>query len=281
MRLTQQQINDFNEKGFLVVPNVLTADETSKLRSRILEIFSSEEWKKSPYNTSQVLASVYDVFPEFIDISLKKEVIEILTDLCGTQPVLIPETSIHYKFYTGWHKDTTSMAKKGEKFHLENDCLLLQCGFYLQDNTPEHGGGLTVMEGSHKTGDPFLNGPSEHSLMDKLKYKTGLYSEEKDKKLNPHKHKVIDVPSKTGDFVIFNMNTNHRATNPANGNTASVPVEISKIALFNAFSKDNDFVNKYFNYICSRPEPFYQELKHRTVPQELKDHAEKMNFVVL
>lgn len=281
MRLTQQQIDTFNEKGFLVVPNVLSTDEVAQLRSRILEIFGTDEWKKSAFNTSQVLASVYDVFPEFIDISLKKEVIEILTDLCGTKPVLIPETSIHYKFYTGWHKDTTSMSKKGENFHLNEDCLLLQCGFYLQDNSTQYGGGLTVMESSHKTADTFINPPSGHNFLDKVKYKTGFYSEEKDKKINPNKHKIIDIPSKAGDFVIFNMNTNHRATNPANGNTSAVPAEIAKIALFNAFSKDNDFARSYFEYICSRPEPFYINLKSRTVPQELSNQAEKLNFVVL
>ena len=117
MRLTQQQIDDFNQKGYLLVPNILSAEEIQYLRARISEIFTSGEWQKSEFNSPKVLAEVYNYFPEFIDITLKKEVIEILTDLCGTQPVLMPETAIHNQFYTGWHKDTTTKEKTRETFN--------------------------------------------------------------------------------------------------------------------------------------------------------------------
>ena len=280
MRLTQQQINDFKEKGYLVIPNVLNSDEVQLLRKRIIEIFDSGEWKKSPFNTQKVLAQVYDYFPEFIEISLKKEVIEILTDLCGSQPVLMPETGIHYKFYTGWHKDTSTMEKSGETFHLKEGCLLLQCGFYLQDNSDQHGGGLTVMEASHKTSDSFITTNIEHTFFDKVKIKTGMYSEEKNKKINPHKHKIIDLKSKAGDFVIFNMKTNHRATHPSNGLHDTVPEEIAKLALFNAFTSDNFSSEEYFRYISSRPEPFYQSLKKRQFNEQLNEAATRLNFKV-
>ncbi len=280
MRLTHQQINDFNEQGYLLVPNILSVEEIQYLRKRISEIFTSGEWQKSKFNSSQVLAEVYNYFPEFIEITLKKEVIEILTDLCQTQPVLMPETGIHNQFYTGWHKDTSTMQKSGENFHLKDDCLLLQCGFYLQDNSEEHGGGLTVMEGSHRTSDTFITNDIEHTFFDKVKIKTGIYSEEKNKKINPHKHKIVDIRSKAGDFVIFNMRTNHRATNPANGRPETVPAEISKIALFNAFTKDNFSADEYFRYISSRPEPFYQALKDREIHSQLLDLSNRLNFKV-
>jgi hypothetical protein len=278
MRLTTQQINDFHEKGFLVVPNLLSSEEVQYLRTRILEIFESGEWQKSEFNSPKVLAEVYNYFPEFIDISLKREVIEVLTDLCKSEPVLMPETGIHYKFYTGWHKDTSTMQKSGETFHLKDDCLLLQCGFYLQDNTEKYGGGLTVMEASHKTPDSFITTNIEHTILDKVKIKTGLYSEEKNKKINPHKHRIIDIPSKAGDFVIFNMKTNHRATNPANGIPETVPVEFSKLALFNAFTADNFSAEEYFRYISSRPEPFYQSLKKRAFNEKLNETASRLKF---
>ena len=278
MRLTERQINDFNEKGFLVVPNLLSTEEVQHLRTRILEIFESGEWQKSEFNSSEVLAEVYNYFPEFIDISLKKEVIEVLTDLCKSEPVLMPETGIHYRVYSGWHKDTSTMQKSGETFHLNDDCLLLQCGFYLQDNTEKYGGGLTVMEASHKTTDSFISSNMEHTILDKIKIKTGLYSEEKNRKINPHKHRIIDIPSKAGDFVIFNMRTNHRATNPANGIPETVPVEFSKLALFNAFTADNFSAEEYFRYISTRPEPFYQSLKKRTLNEKLNEAASRLKF---
>lgn len=281
MKLTQQQLNDFNQKGFLLVPNVLSLEEVTFLRKRISEIFETGEWKKSTYNTERVLAEVYSVFPEFIDITLKKEVIEILTDLCGTIPVLMPETGIHHQFYTGWHKDTSTMEKAGETFHLQNDCLLLQCGFYLQDNSKTFGGGLTVMEGSHNTSDSFITTNIEHSFLDKVKIKTGLYSEEKNRKINPHRHKIIDIPSKAGDFVIFNMKTNHRATQPIGEKYDTIPEEISKIAVFNAFARDNFSATEYYRYISSRPEPFYQALKQRNTIEQLEITSQQFGFKLM
>jgi len=153
--LDPEKINFFRENGYLIVPNVLSDEQVDYLRSRILNIFSSGEWKKSEYNTERVLSDVYNTFPDFINLTLNKTVIEVISSILGSRPVLMPETAIHYKFYTGWHKDTSSQEREGKTFHWNDDALMLQCGFYLQDND-DLGGGLTVMQGSHKTKDNLL-----------------------------------------------------------------------------------------------------------------------------
>lgn len=53
MMLTQEQINSFNTEGYLLIPNILNDEEVAFLRSQILSIFETGEWKKSTYNTAQ------------------------------------------------------------------------------------------------------------------------------------------------------------------------------------------------------------------------------------
>ena len=277
--LSQTEIDFFDTNGYLVIPGVLDQQTVSGLRSRILSIFESEEWKKSAFNSSQILAKVFDDFPEFIETILNERVIHALEQLLGTTPVLLPETAIHHRFYTGWHKDTTSQEKAGLDFHKKPGAKLLQCGYYLQDNDL-HGGGLTVMKGSHLTSDHFQQPLPEWGTVKKIKRKLGLYNEEKDSSVNPHKHEIVDIRSKAGDFVIFNMCTSHRATLPDNGRIGDVPSEKSKIAIFNAFAADNFSAEAYYNYIISRKEAFYQSLADTTRSARLLEHAEKLKFIV-
>ncbi|MCF8424759.1 MAG: phytanoyl-CoA dioxygenase family protein [Bacteroidia bacterium] len=279
--LTTEQINSFTENGYVLIPNVLSEKEVVFLRTRILEIFSTDEWKKSPFNTQRVLSDVYNYFPEFMDITLTEKTINIIKSLLQTTPVLMPETAIHYKFYTGWHKDTSVQEKEGNKFHLKDEALMLQCGFYLQDND-DLGGGLTVMQGSHKTNDNLINPESFRlSLKDRLKLKIGTYKEYDNEKLNPNAHSVIDVKSKAGDLIIFNFRLNHRATRPKHVKLESIPVEKSKIGFFNAFSIDNETANEYLKFIKARKEPFYQSLKSRKPSEDLTQLSNKLKFKAL
>lgn len=279
--LDSDKIDFFRENGYLVIPEFLTIDQVKYLRTKILDIFYSDKWKTSHYNTERVLSDVYNTYPDFIELTLNVKVIEIVRQLLGSTPVLMPETAIHYKFYTNWHKDTTSQEKIGKTFHWNDDALMLQCGFYLQDND-ELGGGLTVMPKSHKTKDNFKTQDFlSPRFIDRLKLKFGIYKEENDKKLNPNNHKIIDVKSKAGDFVIFDFRLNHRATKPLKLSVEFVPEDKSKIAFFNAFSPDNYVVKEYLDFIENRKEPFYQSLKTRKLSSELLNTATSLNFKAL
>lgn len=278
--LSPEQVAFFEKNGYILIPDVLSNEEIQHLRKRILYIFETGDWKKSPYNTERVMANVFDTFPEFIDLTLNEKALGAIRSLTKSTPVLMPETAIHHQFYTGWHKDTTSQEKSGVDFHWKDGAVLLQCGYYLQDNNAL-GGGLTVMPGSHQTKDYFYSTSIEVNFWKRVKRKLGIYNEAKDKNVNPHNHPIVDIPSKAGDFVIFNMRTNHRATQPANGRPETVPFEHSKIAVFNAFTADNFSAEEYFNYITSRQEPFYQALKNRPENTPLNEAASRLNFKVM
>jgi hypothetical protein len=279
--LSSEQIKSFNELGFIRVPDVLLKEHVAELRSKIQDIFQTDTWKKSPYNTNQVLSDVYNFFPELLDQTLNSTVAEIVKDLVGENPILMPETAIHYSFYTSWHKDTTSLERAGNHFHLKPDFNMIQVGFYLQDND-EYGGGLTVMPKSANDADSFVDpNANELSLMNRIKNKLGLYNEEKNFLLNPNKRSILDIESKAGDLVIFKFKTNHRATFPRKPITLEqIPNHKKKIAFFNAFSVNNETAEEYLNYIYSRPEPFYQNLKSRTFHPDYTAHCEKLGIIV-
>ena len=277
--ISAEQKKHFEEKGYLLVPGVLSAAEIAHMRKSVLGIFNSDEWKKSPYNTERILSDVYQTFPEFLNVTLNAKVLDVVKGLLGENPLLMPESSVHYKFYTGWHKDTTSQERAGHTFHLSDTSLMIEAGFYLQDND-EYGGGLTVMEASHLTSDYFVNLP-QAGLGERIKNKLSPIPEEENKRINPNKHKLVNIASKAGDLVIFNFKTNHRASRPSICAIEAIPKEKEKIAFFNAFSVNNESGYAYLNYLKSRPEPFYQNLGHRVVSNELKAKAAELAFTAL
>lgn len=275
----EEQKKHFVEKGYLLVPGVLNAAEIASMRKSVLGIFNGDAWKKSPYNTERILSDVYQTFPEFLNVTLNQKVLDVVKTLLGENPLLMPESSVHYKFYTGWHKDTSSQERAGHTFHQSDKSLMIEAGFYLQNND-EYGGGLIVMEGSQYTSDNFVNLP-QAGIAERIKNKFAAIPEEKNSRINPNKHKLVNIASKAGDLVIFNFKTNHRASRPTVCAIEEIPKEKEKIAFFNAFSVNNETGHAYLNYLKSRPEPFYQSLAHRVISPELKAKAEQMAFTAL
>ena len=199
---------------------------------------------------------------------------DCVKDLLGEMPVLMPETAIHRGFYTGWHKDTTSQEKAGHRFHYEKEALMMEAGFYLQDND-DLGGGLTVMPVSHTDQDIFHLPRRKRSLMTRVLAKMKGYNEEEDESINPHKRRIKTIPSKAGDLVIFNFLLNHRATRPRFVKPEEIPVEKSKLAFFNAFAANNSYAKDYLDFLYSRKEPFYQALKSSARNPELSSYCKK------
>ncbi len=269
----------FKLNGYLLVPGVLNNSEVKELRERSLEIFKSGEWKRSAFNTENILSDVFNTFPEYIAITLKPAVLEHVRNLLGDDPVLLPETAVHHNFYAGWHKDTTSQERAGYQFHKNVNALMIEAGFYLQENSG-HGGGLTVMEGSHLTPDPFLIPAKEPGILQRIRRKLLPNSVKADRVMNPFGHKITDIRSKAGDLVIFDFRLNHKATRPASGDLKDIPFGKNKIAFFNAFSVHNETADLYLDYIYSRKEPFYQHLRDTPRNPQLLKHANLHSFTV-
>ncbi len=277
--LNREQIDFFKRNGYILIPNVLKKEEVDYLRNRIMNHINNKDF--SNIKTNKVIEDPYELFPDFIGITLKSEVIDVIKCLLGQNPVLMPETAIHIGFYTGWHKDTTNINQAGLNFHESKDYLMVEAGFYLQDND-ELGGGLVVMEGSHLTKDPYITG--EHykvNFFERIKNKIFKINEDNRERINPYKHKIVNIPSKAGDLVIFNFKTNHRASRPLNVSIDEIPSEKRKIAFFNAFSINNSTAKEYLEYICNRNEPFYKNIKNRKVDPNLYKLSKDSKFEII
>jgi len=207
MKLTSQQIEAFQNNGFIVLRQFadhqfcddIKAKAQEHLENKIRPIESEEEYqqKENDNLTVRRLRQVYDRDPLFQKWMTNKEILPVLKQLLGEQPVLLlaHHNSIMTKLpqkssITSWHQDI-------RYWHYENDNLLsvwLSLGDEYLDN-----GLLEFIPGSHKmsfTPDQF---DERSSFRDDLSENQKIIS----KRVHYDLHK--------GDIVLFHAKTLHHA----------------------------------------------------------------------
>ena len=272
----------YDENGYLIVRNVLTQEEMSFLRKRALEIFNSDEWKVSESNTNRTITDIYRYFPDIMRVSLSKKVVDTVKSLLESDDIILtPETAMMKGFYPTWHKDTTTQEKYGHFFHKRPDFRMVRCGIYMQDND-EHGGGLSVFAGSHKTPDNYVGDfLPKRTWWNRIKNRLIPNSEEKNRSINPYKLKLVDIPSKKGDLVFFNFQTAHKATIPKSQRIGDVPPEKTKIAIFDTFGVNNEPTKLYVDFLSTRPENVYDFSRNRHQSKEFDDYIQSIRLGAL
>ncbi len=278
--ITQQQIEFFEDNGYLIVPNVFDINETLEVRNKLMNLFDSSEISETDRAKGiGELPDLYYTHPEFISFTINDKILGIARQLLNDEkPILTKETSSHRGFYPNWHKDTTTVEKYGNVFHKSPDFNMVRFGVYFQDNN-EYGGGLSVFAGSHKTADNFLMPVQERTIYRRIMDKFMPLSDEKSPKINPFNHQLIEIKSKVGDLVIFHFKTNHRATLPKICSPNEVPRQLAKISLFDTFGRNNETTLQYNEYLKSRVEPDYDLFRNRKdFSKELIRKAEELNF---
>lgn len=252
--LSRKQIERFEDLGYVLVPNVLTAQQVQALRARLTELFDHG----SRYADENRVAR-HDVacrYREFRWILSHPPIVSALASLLGDDFVYIHEMSAHDSFFGGWHKDTTSQERAGHNFHWETDYKMVQCALYLQDNG-EYGGGLDVNPGSHVRPDRATEA-ERHPLRYKLKRKlqrAGLLKNDCDD--------TVSISSHAGDLVVFDFRLSHHATPPK---PTPIPPEHRKLAIFIVASRNNEHVQRYMRFIRSRED--YGYLKDHDYPDD-------------
>jgi len=237
------------KKGYVVLPNVLSADEVKSVRARLKEIFSKESIFPGDLHANGkigfVYADVFNRYPELNWIFQKEELLSGLRSLLGDDFVFLPESALHHAGYGGMHKDTNAQEKAGYTFHWDNDFNVVQVGIYLQDNHPEYAGGLDVIPGSNHVRwgvQPNKLASIIKRNWNRLARKIGLRSSQK------------SLFTKAGDAAVFNLRTDHGATQPK---VERIPDEFSKFAIFVVCSRNNKHAITYTNYIKSRGDYVY------------------------
>jgi ectoine hydroxylase-related dioxygenase (phytanoyl-CoA dioxygenase family) len=245
--LSEEQRSRFHEDGFLVVPNVLTNDQVRSLRAALRPKFKLPEEQRRPGDTEYLLFDIFSRHSELRWLLFHAPTLSVLRSLLGDDFVVLREAAAHFEQFGGWHKDTTSQEREGRMFQWDNDYLMLEVAYYLQDNSPEYGGGLDVQPGSHRKPDLFAHPPSTPSRF-------GRFFKRWAGDAADTAASVASVPRNAGDLVVFHFRMNHRAT-PRTREDA--PEDRQKMAIFLACSRNNHHVKAYHDFIASRESYVY------------------------
>jgi Phytanoyl-CoA dioxygenase (PhyH) len=175
--LKKTQLDEFDKNGFFLLKNVLSKEEVNKLREITVDFFTKREDEVVFSFSGKTKPNALNCMPDLAEYVFKNpNVINIMKDLCGKDVRYGHHSDIHFNMLSGWHKDNRghddwATGKNGDTFK----CYKM--AFYFQDHT-NNSDGLTVRKGSHLT---------------KVLHDGELY----------------DVPSESGDAVVFDMRISH------------------------------------------------------------------------
>jgi ectoine hydroxylase-related dioxygenase (phytanoyl-CoA dioxygenase family) len=304
-------LESFNKHGYVIVPNVITADEVKKFRIQMKDIFDSEI-NSEQGDLKLVRSNIFSRFPEVQEYFFKQKIIDSLKCILGEDFIIMPEVSVMDSKYGGWHKDTTSIELFGQDFHKNSDFKVVNAALYLQDNT-EHGGGLDVVPESHLKQDPYVeqykNAPTKkkkekgpQSLKEKIKQvitksisniiprsHSLMRNRGQNKKFlaslplaeTDHHEGRFSIPSKAGDLVIFDLRLDHKASWPRT--IDNFDMNKKKYVLFVICGANNSASLKYREYLNDRAksQAAYRYLKNYTINQKLAENSGKLGIKTL
>jgi len=185
--------------------------------------------------------------------------------------------------YNQLHTDTTTQENLGHLFHKNADFRMVTVGMYLQDNN-EFGGGLYLVPGSHLRPDPIarlrrLQEDYYKSFMKRALKKLSLgklfiYNNYEQRGVG---RGGIDIPSKAGDLIIFDMRIIHRASHP----TVSDPAPNGgKLAIFSRCSANNQYAQTYTNFLKAKGGKYNFLFQERNL-ENLKRQGELLGFIAM
>ena len=150
---------------------------------------------------------------------------------------------------------------------------MLQVSTYLQDYSPEEGGGISIVPGSHRQPDRFLN-MYQFDLISRAKRKIDrALGQTVFQKIEKNKE-YLDIPSKATDLAVFDIRTEHRASTPV-----SKP-SLIKYSIFNTFGNKTKALRDYYEFMKQRPEPYYLYYKNFKAPDIIFEIAKENNVTV-
>ena len=243
-------------QGWYAARGVFGPDAVQALRHEVEDIFSSPKHAGSiltPPGCGGVLLDLFR-FPGIYRRLFQPHIAEVLTELIGPGFVLLPEHAAHRDGFGGWHKDTDMFEYAGSMAHWSADHAIYQCAVYLQDNSAEHGGGVSVVNGSHLVPKPAAGQPGAAQRFQDRAQQQGTV-----------------LGSRAGDLVVFHTRLDHRAT-PTSG---AAPYG-AKLALFFIAARDNHHAAAYSEFIHRRKD--YTYLNTYRVPPEMQALAREQGF---
>ena len=160
-----------------------------------------------------------------------------------------------------------------------------QVAIYLQENSEEFAGGLTIVPRTHQQRDGFFRRFRirfhyfyHREFHRRLKRIASLFYNFDRRPINSEDldRRSFRVANKPGDVVVFDLRLFHRATHPQ---TTPVPIDKRKFAVFLVCGRTGVFTQKYRDYISTRTD--YTYLDGFKYPDEVRSKAERSEITLL
>jgi phytanoyl-CoA hydroxylase len=208
MRLTDAQVRQYHEAGYLILEGLIAGDRLARYRGifdELVERSRSMAQSEGPFNLApdeagkpipgrlHKIQGVALADERVLDLAREPEILDRVESLIG------PSLDVFgTKFYpmlvrgatsTGWHQDNHYFGTNSDR--------VVSCAIYLEETTRENGC-LQVAPGSHRSGDLV-----EHQSG------TGIYAH--GSWTDVREEQAVDVICPPGTVVLFSANLLHGA----------------------------------------------------------------------
>ncbi|WNL38486.1 ectoine hydroxylase [Halomonas sp. PAMB 3232] len=213
--LSKAQLEEFERKGFLFIPNLISGDELEELCDDITELMNRDEFRNREFsitepesNEIRSLFAVHKLSERLGALASDDRVAGAARQIIGDDPY-IHQSRINYKpGFAGkgfnWHSDF-------ETWHAEDGMPRMDAvsaSLILTDNH-EFNGPLMLIPGSHKEFVPCLGETPKDNHKSSLKaQEVGVPSAEALSELVA-KHGIEAPKGKAGGLLLFDCNTLH------------------------------------------------------------------------
>lgn len=220
---TDRGIPLLRENGYLVIRDVVAAEQVRRLRSICDEYLLPDAEAENEIEATALLQMAE------MNFMFDERVVQALSTWLGGSLVYYPNYVARLNRRTEWHVDNGFSPKYlPDASHVYDPKFRhVQCVLYLQDNLPGPGGGLDVRPGSHQwaaTGDY----PDDDYLM-------RTYPD------------VVTIDSTAGDLIVFDGRVMHRGT-PQDGSR-----KLRKYGIFWSASRNDPVqAERYIQYFAAR-----------------------------
>lgn len=281
--MENQQKKALKETGYLVIKDFLTPDEVQQLRSLCL----SPTFVK----TDSVVNGDLITHGQFRDIFLSPKLVAKLQELIGDDLYYICDGSAR--------GDDKPLSKSARKYHTDSraddfdfskDYPLYRIGMYLQDMDTTSGG-LKLRPRSHK----MLC--IDHGNLYEGFYRFVKYFLKYKKIPRVNLSPGINVKSKAGDLLIWNMRLHHSghavrlkflpniSLYPFMENLVPkswlINQDQKRCVLFFAFGQKSEYLQDYFHYVSEHPHNIKHMEKNNFTAPDLTSRIESLSVKLL
>src|SRR5260370_9307369 len=133
--ISRNEIDQFDKEGYLLVRDLLTAEQVAELRAFFRQKFNQPPEQRLPGNVETGLVDIFSRYPQVRWLLFNERLIDLMKAFAGDDFVLMPESFAILNSFGRWHKDTTPRAKKSaRKIHWYQAYRLTGFASYLLSN---------------------------------------------------------------------------------------------------------------------------------------------------